>query len=131
MWKQMWIKQHWSHSPNITQPSFESDDFWITSNRHLANVAYKMKYVFMHESRLKYTKKVVLLGKKKQKIVTSILESRWCFRRLSFWITWGHQMWYIECFESFKSYINLKKTLLSIYFAKFSNLSYCEKVDWK
>jgi hypothetical protein len=37
-------------------------------------------------------------------------------------------MWYVEVFESFKSCINLFKNQLSIYFAKFVTLSYCEKV---
>ncbi len=62
--KQMWIKRHWSHSPNVTQPSFVSDGFWIASNRHRANVAYKVKYMFTSESMLKYTKKLVLPSKK-------------------------------------------------------------------
>jgi hypothetical protein len=64
LWKRMWIKQHWSHSSNVTQPSFESDGFWIASNQHLANVAYTVKYMFTCENMLKYTKKVVLPSKK-------------------------------------------------------------------
>ncbi len=52
--------------------------------------------------------------------MTSILKCRWCLRRLSFWTTWRHQMWYFEVFETFKSCINLFKNLLSIYFVKFA-----------
>jgi hypothetical protein len=33
---------------------------------------------------------------KKQEFVTSRLKTRWCFMRLSFWTTWGHQMWYVK-----------------------------------
>jgi hypothetical protein len=40
-------------------------------------------------------------------------------------------MWYVEIFETFKSYINLFLNLLSIHFVKFANLSYYDKVDWK
>jgi len=40
-------------------------------------------------------------------------------------------MWYVEVFESFESCINLFLNLISIYFAKFASLSYCEKVDSK
>jgi hypothetical protein len=54
--------------------------------------------------------------------VTSRLESKWCLRRLSFWTTWGHQMWYVEVFESFKSCIKLFRNLLWIYFVKFTSL---------
>jgi hypothetical protein len=56
----------------------------------------------------------------KKKFVTSRLESRWCFMRLSIWITWGHKMWYVEIFEN-SSCINLFKNLFSISFAKFAN----------
>jgi hypothetical protein len=38
--------------------------FGLQAIRNLANVAYKVKYMFMGESILKYTKKVVLLGRK-------------------------------------------------------------------
>ncbi len=61
--------------------------------------------------------------------MTHRLKSRWCLRWLSFWTTWGHQMWYVEVFESFKSYINLLKNLLSIYFAN-CIFVFCKKVDW-
>jgi hypothetical protein len=32
---------------HVTQPSFESDGYWIVKSQHHVNVAYKMKYSFI------------------------------------------------------------------------------------
>jgi len=31
---------------HVSQPSFETNGYWIIRNQHLANVAYKVKYTF-------------------------------------------------------------------------------------